>query len=248
MSGSVHPRVCGELRVWRAQFGLLCGSSPRVRGTRRALPGRRLKRSVHPRVCGELRGRRAGVPAACRFIPACAGNSLAPHARGRRAPVHPRVCGELRSGGDDEGAEQLVHPRVCGELRRRTQSQADRRRFIPACAGNSPPAAPFHRARPVHPRVCGELQPGGMLPFDEFGSSPRVRGTQMGRRTRRPAARFIPACAGNSTVAHATPTIVAVHPRVCGELTSEFWRQRNRHGSSPRVRGTRPLRALRSSC
>ena len=71
------------------------------------------------------------------------------------------------------------------------------------------------------------------------GSSPRVRGTQMGRRTRRPAARFIPACAGNSTVAHATPTIVAVHPRVCGELTSEFWRQRNRHGSSPRVRGTR---------
>ena len=52
---TVHPRVCGEQSLAGLDFGLLSGSSPRVRGT------------VFLSDVGVSPGR---------FIPACAGNSL----------------------------------------------------------------------------------------------------------------------------------------------------------------------------
>ena len=71
---TVHPRVCGELEDLLRERVEDAGSSPRVRGTPRAL------RPFH---------------AALRFIPACAGNSWLGCMPGRFRPVHPRVCGEL---------------------------------------------------------------------------------------------------------------------------------------------------------
>ena len=50
------------------------------------------------------------------------------------------------------------------------------------------------------------------------GSSPRVRGTPLERFLLGEHLRFIPACAGNSSVATRCEAMVAVHPRVCGEL------------------------------
>ena len=74
------------------------------------------------------------------------------------------------------------------------------------------------------------------------GSSPRVRGThaQDGEHPVQP--RFIPACAGNTqeTVAGHRPQ--AVHPRVCGEHSSEGRKAFTVSGSSPRVRGTQRYR------
>ena len=111
----VHPRVCGELRRPPRAIGSGPGSSPRVRGTR-------------------LSG--VAAPAEQRFIPACAGNSRWRGWRGRPRSVHPRVCGELaRIWGnlaDMVGSSPRVRgtPRVLLRCRRR-------RRFIPACAGNS---------------------------------------------------------------------------------------------------------------
>ena len=96
---SVHPRVCGELRIGPdVDDPRVLGSSPRVRGTHSCrLPCDRSYRfipacagnstcsssvgaraSVHPRVCGELGLRCADLLASARFIPACAGNSAAP--------------------------------------------------------------------------------------------------------------------------------------------------------------------------
>ena len=73
----------------------------------------------------------------------------------------------------------------------------------------------------------------------DSGSSPRVRGTRLD--VRRPArrARFIPACAGNSTSPAMRSTNLSVHPRVCGELCAERFAGPCPGGSSPRVRGTR---------
>ena len=72
--GSVHPRVCGELRCRRGIRVPIYGSSPRVWGTLDCFQ------------CGLLRGR---------FIPACVGNSTQYRLQHLRHSVHPRVCGEL---------------------------------------------------------------------------------------------------------------------------------------------------------
>ena len=111
----VHPRVCGELTAVVNPTTCCAGSSPRVRGTRRAAFSPTSRAAVHPRVCGELGtvasskttcsgssprvrgtlGERRGRARTHRFIPACAGNSARGCRRGRTSPVHPRVCGEL---------------------------------------------------------------------------------------------------------------------------------------------------------
>ena len=98
-------------------------------------------------------------------------------------------------------------------------------RFIPACAGNSP-GRPTNRRRrrQVHPRVCGELALERRGLERRGGSSPRVRGTRRHGLGRGREDRFIPACAGNSTVAATSPI--------------------QRGGSSPRVRGTRKFHRI----
>ena len=152
------------------------GSSPRVRGTRAQVgASRRLRR----------------------FIPACAGNSTAGRRRRGRTPVHPRVCGELNRILSQATSVCGSSPRVRGTPQADAGGRAARR-FIPACAGNSPPRPPAARCPPVHPRVCGEL--------DRIVNAVD------------PPARFIPACAGNSPTAPRAPSPAPVHPRVCGEL------------------------------
>ncbi len=92
-------------------------------------------------------------------------------------------------------------------------------------------------------------------------SSPRVRGTRLGRSFPLPAGRFIPACAGNAAGIAPGHHRHAVHPRVCGERmplrisapdlsgSSRVCGERRLPskwmlpscGSSPRVRGTPEL-------
>ena len=111
-------------------------------------------------------------------------------------------------------------------------------RFIPACAGNSPPTPASGTETPVHPRVCGEQPRRARTPRRADGSSPRVRGTDL--RVARDCIlfRFIPACAGNSENARERAIASAVHPRVCGEQRYRMPNAGDRDGSSPRVRGT----------
>ncbi len=172
---TVHPRVCGERSVNVIVGYKGFGSSPRVRGTRRAALLVRHASTVHPRVCGErlsgadsgnrllgssprVRGtpprRIQGCPRD-RFIPACAGNARRIASSRPGHPVHPRVCEERH--GINIGQRPLIgsSPRVRGTLvggiaRRQVE------RFIPACAGNAKTSKPAISALTVHPRVCGE--------------------------------------------------------------------------------------------
>ena len=90
----------------------------------------------------------------------------------------------------------------------------------------------------VHPRVCGELLGAACLVFEVIGSSPRVWGTPWGRLPGFRSYRFIPACVGNSKFSILIKGILAVHPRVCGELGRCRQGQYESSGSSPRVWGT----------
>ncbi len=232
----VHPRVYGELFCQFVDHPRLRGSSPRVRGTRFLFSSRGLLLGSSPRV--------RGTPAMCpvsisllRFIPACTGNSR----RGRRGraneTVHPRVYGELSSRSRVTSSLSGSSPRVRGtparvnhdriNLRfipactgnsRPPWSQADFSRFIPACTGNSSGTCRIAGRKAVHPRVYGELLSLPDRGQVQHGSSPRVRGTLDDALRRQAAPRFIPACTGNSGCHVASVAVLAVHPRVYGEL------------------------------
>ena len=192
---SVHPRVCGEQELLMIRLDVETGSSPRVRGTA---------------------GRRDPRPSIVRFIPACAGNSFSAVDHAEDPAVHPRVCGEQRRGRIWYTMQPGSSPRVRGTVTNST-TLAIAARFIPACAGNrfSPQKATLHAT--VHPRVCGEQSRLMPLTLCVRGSSPRVRGTAQPRQRQNHAARFIPACAGNSASSWRPIGLIAVHPRVCGE-------------------------------
>ena len=53
----------------------------------------------------------------------------------------------------------------------------EKRRFIPAHAGNSPSAVPTVINTSVHPRACGEQAGHRRAIMQTLGSSPRMRGT-----------------------------------------------------------------------
>ena len=191
------------------------GSSPRVRGTGK----------IYPRAC-----RRS------RFIPACAGNRATGFPNDIATAVHPRVCGEQWRTVIVNFLMAGSSPRVRGTATKITIKRTSNRfipacagnrpapsisiRFIPACAGNSFGATHRDSKYAVHPRVCGEQANSIIANSKRYGSSPRVRGTGRQHRIAGGKRRFIPACAGNSSVA------VRFRPEICG--------------SSPRVRGTDP--------
>ena len=168
--------MCGEHPGGRRWDSCDFGSSPRVRGTLRDDP--------MPRAAG-------------RFIPACAGNTRPIWPKSSAEAVHPRVCGEHSTTVNVTPLPDGSSPRVRGTLGTRPPSRT-RRRFIPACAGNTSSSWPAESPGPVHPRVCGEHQRQLVARATEVGSSPRVRGTLCATNIGRPAERFIPACAGNT--------------------------------------------------
>ena len=89
----------------------------------------------------------------------------------------------------------------------------------------------------AHPRACGEnALPGDRVRL-ESGSSPRVRGKRAEERGRVADVGLIPARAGKTSRATATPCTWRAHPRVCGENLGVEARDSNDGGSSPRVRG-----------
>ena len=192
------------------------GSSPRVRGT-----------VVRERPPVHLE----------RFIPACAGNSFRDIIEHFIGAVHPRVCGEQYTCRVWTFPASGSSPRVRGTGDRidpATQCQ----RFIPACAGNRSSATLIRPVIAVHPRVCGEQLQDQADSVQQFGSSPRVRGTVFQRVAQGGFQRFIPACAGNSEGTAAQDTGHSVHPRVCGEQLVSSACCSSKVGSSPRVRGT----------
>ena len=112
-------------------------------------------------------------------------------------------------------------------------------RFIPAHAGNTTPRASSACNQPVHPRACGEHFSHSIATHRRCGSSPRMRGTLIDKPIQSAIDRFIPAHAGNTLRCVDLAAPEPVHPRACGEHWPEIRAQKNPHGSSPRMRGTR---------
>ena len=175
---SVHPRVRGEHLTPELCGTLDRGSSPRARGTRRSAFASQRR---------------------TRFIPACAGNTCSWRPAPRARSVHPRVRGEHCIRLKRNGAFVGSSPRARGTPIRSGSPTAPRR-FIPACAGNTMYSGSELLDRPVHPRVRGEHAVGVPEEVAAHGSSPRARGTPAASRPTGRRPRFIPACAGNTTV------------------------------------------------
>ena len=90
----------------------------------------------------------------------------------------------------------------------------------------------------VHPHDCGEhyIEITGL--GHNFGSSPRLRGTQPKPGLHPASHRFIPTTAGNTERQHNCKRPGAVHPHDCGEHSAFTAALRRSSGSSPRLRGT----------
>ena len=116
-SPAVHPRVRGEHSGACFCARDQAGSSPRARGT----PINAVRTAVEGR-----------------FIPACAGNTASNFGTAFRNSVHPRVRGEHQLQVGYQGMVDGSSPRARGTPVRAPQARAAPR-FIPACAGNTPP-------------------------------------------------------------------------------------------------------------
>ncbi len=223
---AVHPRACGERASELIYRVSEIGSSPRVRGTPAI---RRAKQD----------GRR--------FIPARAGNAPVTCSCRSMKSVHPRACGERLLSSNPSSTSIGSSPRARSPRVRGTRLAwhvcGPFRRFIPARAGNAERAAGRPGWRAVHPRACGERGFPSVGIGNSVGSSPRVRGTQLGSSLLWPAPRFIPARAGNAISSRLGRAAASVHPRACGERDETCHWPPPRTGSSPRVRGTQRRRS-----
>ena len=111
-------------------------------------------------------------------------------------------------------------------------------RFIPAGAGNTHSLRPRPGQQPVHPRWRGEHPRVAVAGFVGYGSSPLARGTLRENPSSGPQGRFIPAGAGNTSVATADSHPTTVHPRWRGEHWARAMIGMPSSGSSPLARGT----------
>ena len=133
-------------------------------------------------------------------------------------PVHPRLRGEHPPRSRQHHHQLGSSPPARGTLHLHGRHGRGRR-FIPACAGNTPGAYFTHR---VH-----------------NGSSPPARGTRLRPIWRRRQSRFIPACAGNTAPGLPIHPGPPVHPRLRGEHLRNPGHLPPWAGSSPPARGTR---------
>ena len=234
---AVHPRAGGERLLPPSPTKMRTGSSPRGRGTlvlsgtrqddERFIPARAARALVD--LAGELLRRR--------FIPARAGNAVTVCSGPADCTVHPRAGGERCQSLAMVMCSDGSSPRGRG-TRGRGRGAGDRRRFIPARAGNAYTAPPPKTAKSVHPRAGGEREKRRFGRKIVAGSSPRGRGTRPRLPQRHSPRRFIPARAGNALAQASTRSCPPVHPRAGGERPVDGSTYRAGNGSSPRGRGT----------
>ena len=219
----VYPRVCGGTVRRRIEDRAMTGLSPRVRGNR------------------STRARAATAP---RSIPACAGEPAGQLLIIGQVEVYPRVCGGTRRRRKGGRSTSGLSPRVRGNLGLPAKWQ-DKRRSIPACAGEPDTVRFVPLVSVVYPRVCGGT--GSVFRGDERdrGLSPRVRGNRGPYAEVVSFARSIPACAGEPVHWKGSLQSRRVYPRVCGGTMKAKTLDENGTGLSPRVRGN-PLSSLSS--
>ncbi len=177
LQGAAHPRGRGERSRARRRSPRSTGSSPRARGTAR-----------------DRRDRDARE----RLIPAGAGNGSGSSGTTTHRSAHPRGRGERRLYGDIEREADGSSPRARG-TGPPGRVRLNRRRLIPAGAGNGVSSRARLPTLAAHPRGRGERYPLRSGPQNSAGSSPRARGTGIARIAGFGRDRLIPAGAGNGS-------------------------------------------------
>ena len=93
----------------------------------------------------------------------------------------------------------------------------------------------------AHPRACGENLFTVHVIRLETGSSPRMRGKRVHPAKKSEALGLIPAHAGKTSGFIFWNSVDRAHPRACGENQASSGARRPGRGSSPRMRGKRPV-------
>ena len=221
---AVHPHGCGERDRRALALAVVCGSSPRLWGTRAA---------------------RWWIYDKQRFIPTAVGNASGGGRVWNPQPVHPHGCGERMLMELAIGLKDGSSPRLWGTRAGGKECGATRR-FIPTAVGN---AARFHTGQTqqsVHPHGCGERPPNDCAARDNRGSSPRLWGTHPCRGGVFLRLRFIPTAVGNACQKPSSIDYIPVHPHGCGERHDRTLDMSNPYGSSPRLWGTLRLESRHS--
>ncbi|MCP1683095.1 hypothetical protein J2T32_002319 [Kerstersia gyiorum] len=152
--------------------------------------------------------------------------------------------GEHCASGGSRRAKPGSSPHARGTRADRREGRS-KRRFIPACAGNTIIELAKGNTGAVHPRMRGEHVSRLAVGHPKGGSSPHARGTPPLAQAGSFQSRFIPACAGNTIQPAARCFLRSVHPRMRGEHPSAERTKHGRDGSSPHARGTRGGRLRR---
>ena len=151
-----------------------------------------------------------------RFIPAGAGNVFVPQKNLTMRPVHPRGRGKRVSYPNTVFPGSGSSPRARETLVMRMEV-VDKKRFIPAGAGNVTKYFQHCRNVAVHPRGRGKRGGNRYIVTVIFGSSPRARETFWMLVQNHTEQRFIPAGAGNVLRIHTNAALAEVHPRGRGK-------------------------------
>ena len=214
-----HPRACGANLTADDAHASTAGSSPRMRGK-------------HLFDAFRVRGGR--------IIPAHAGQTMRCARLGRVMKDHPRACGANLASRRFHHGLSGSSPRMRGKHDRYGHAVAQRR-IIPAHAGQTALSSSSLVNATDHPRACGAN--GGLpMAFSWLtGSSPRMRGKRVEPVCDGAEVRIIPAHAGQTAPNRQDACPCPDHPRACG-ANRRYGRFSTRPvGSSPRMRGKRPV-------
>ena len=212
---SDHPRACGANYDCGFESHRRHGSSPRVRGKPRLIG---MYGKIH------------------RIIPARAGQTMIAGRHSTPSTDHPRACGANPLRSKKRLPVSGSSPRVRGKLVHGL-ARPERRRIIPARAGQTIAGAAHSLWQPDHPRACGANCSGSAVTIITDGSSPRVRGKLVAVDQADDRVRIIPARAGQTSTRGVPSTSTSDHPRACGANALWLVLQVVFCGSSPRVRG-----------
>ena len=255
-----HPRACGANRGMPIGSPTRYGSSPRMRGKLARLPCVGHGERIIPAHAGQT-GRQGNLSGARPDHPrACGANMCSASERSARAGSSPRMRGKPH-GGTAWAPARTDHPRACGANRaccppstgragssprmrgKRTNAikAPERRRIIPAHAGQTAWLRCSCVKSADHPRACGAnaMQKNGA--YTGNGSSPRMRGKRSRQLVRLSLDRIIPAHAGQTSSVSSSVAASADHPRACGANHRQPVLHGRPSGSSPRMRGKRRL-------
>ena len=214
-----HPRACGA-NAWSPVYGRQdAGSSPRMRGKLH-----QVQRATH----------------ADRIIPAHAGQTRARSRRPYPPTDHPRACGANHRSPRRHPYSFGSSPRMRGK-RCHILHGGWYMRIIPAHAGQTYAIKYACELSADHPRACGANAIMASSESSHVGSSPRMRGKLDDLRDMLSRVRIIPAHAGQTGEPYVMRTGMPDHPRACGANLRSFVLFAGDCGSSPRMRGKRPV-------